>query len=241
MAEPVHPRDLRVSDEEREHVVGLLQRAIGRGMIDLDEFTERTDIAYSATTRGQLNVVLSDLPGLVHRDAPRPGSAGAASSSTPPPPTGDRIDIVSHYSSVSRHGQWVVPGHVVVSNKAGSVKLDFRHAQFTTDVVHIELNAQWGSVQVTLPEGAAADVNALTDVRFSSVDDRSGTSGADGHPRIVFSGRMKGSSLQIRGARHPFFGPNGPLGPYGPLGPNGPLGHRGRSRVNRRRGRWDYR
>ncbi|MQA63783.1 MAG: DUF1707 domain-containing protein, partial [Actinophytocola sp.] len=53
----VNPRDLRVSDEERDYVVGLLQRAIGRGMIDLDEFTERTDIAYAASTRGQLNVV----------------------------------------------------------------------------------------------------------------------------------------------------------------------------------------
>lgn len=66
------PRDLRVSDTEREHVVGLLQRAIGRGLIDLDEFTERTDIAYNAMTRGQLNVVLADLPGLVHSGAPRP-------------------------------------------------------------------------------------------------------------------------------------------------------------------------
>ncbi|MPY82642.1 MAG: DUF1707 domain-containing protein [Actinophytocola sp.] len=68
----VDPRDLRVSDTEREHVVNLLQRAIGRGLIDLDEFTERTDIAYNAMTRGQLNVVLADLPGLVHSGAPRP-------------------------------------------------------------------------------------------------------------------------------------------------------------------------
>lgn len=67
----VNPRDLRVSDDEREHVVSLLQRAIGRGLIDLDEFTERTDIAYNAMTRGQLNIVLADLPGLVHVDAPR--------------------------------------------------------------------------------------------------------------------------------------------------------------------------
>lgn len=67
----VGPRDLRVSDAEREHVVSLLQRAIGRGLIDLDEFTERTDLAYNATTRSQLNIVLADLPGLVHVDAPR--------------------------------------------------------------------------------------------------------------------------------------------------------------------------
>jgi hypothetical protein len=73
-------RNLRVSDSEREHVVGLLQRAIGRGMLDLDEFTERTDVALAARTRGELNAVLVDLPGLTHREA----AATMAASCTVP-------------------------------------------------------------------------------------------------------------------------------------------------------------
>lgn len=65
----VQPRDLRVSDAEREHVVGILETALGQGMLTLDEFTARTDTALAARTRGQLNIVLADLPGLHHRDA----------------------------------------------------------------------------------------------------------------------------------------------------------------------------
>lgn len=65
----VEPRMLRVSDAEREHIVGLLHKAVGRGLLDLNQFSERADIAYSATTRGELT--LADLPGLVHPDAPR--------------------------------------------------------------------------------------------------------------------------------------------------------------------------
>nr|BFE47292.1 hypothetical protein GCM10017745_07190 [Saccharothrix mutabilis subsp. capreolus] len=44
------PRQWRVSDAEREHVVGVLQKAIGRGLITLDEFTERADTALAAKT-----------------------------------------------------------------------------------------------------------------------------------------------------------------------------------------------
>lgn len=99
----VDARDFRVSDEEREHVVKLLQRAIGRGLIDLDEFTERTDIAYASATRGQLNVVLSDLPGLVHADAPRPGAD--PTTPTPHAPSGSPMQLVGHYSTVTRNGR----------------------------------------------------------------------------------------------------------------------------------------
>lgn len=66
-AEPaavVGDRDLRVSDSEREHVGRLLQRAVGLGMLSLGEFTERMDTALAAKTRGELNAVLVDLPGI---------------------------------------------------------------------------------------------------------------------------------------------------------------------------------
>ncbi|HYS41922.1 MAG TPA: DUF1707 domain-containing protein, partial [Pseudonocardiaceae bacterium] len=52
---------MRVSDAERQHVADLLQKAVGRGLITLDEFTERTDRALAARTRGELNGVLVDL------------------------------------------------------------------------------------------------------------------------------------------------------------------------------------
>ncbi|RSM67565.1 hypothetical protein DMH04_48610 [Kibdelosporangium aridum] len=67
---PVDPRALRVSDAEREHVAGLLNKALARGLIDLDGFAERLGAALAAKTRAELNTVVIDLPGLVVRNAP---------------------------------------------------------------------------------------------------------------------------------------------------------------------------
>ncbi|WP_338888387.1 DUF1707 domain-containing protein [Rhodococcus sovatensis] len=67
-------RDLRVSDAEKEHVGQLLQRAVGQGMLSLGEFTERMDTALAAKTRGELNSVLADLPGMQIAEQHRPPS-----------------------------------------------------------------------------------------------------------------------------------------------------------------------
>ena len=53
-----------MSDDERSHVLALLEKATGRGLIDLGEYTERSAKVIAARTRGDLNAVLLDLPGL---------------------------------------------------------------------------------------------------------------------------------------------------------------------------------
>lgn len=79
-SDTVGDRDLRVSDAEREHVGQLLQRAVGLGMLSLGEFTERMDTALASKTRGELNSVLIDLPGIrlvgQQPTAPSSGFAG---------------------------------------------------------------------------------------------------------------------------------------------------------------------
>jgi hypothetical protein len=55
-------RELRVSDAERAGVVRRLERALREGRISVDEFDERTRVAYSARTRGELDDLTDDLP-----------------------------------------------------------------------------------------------------------------------------------------------------------------------------------
>ncbi|GAA5157802.1 MULTISPECIES: DUF1707 SHOCT-like domain-containing protein [Amycolatopsis] len=191
------PRDLRVSDEEREHVVAILQKAIGRGLIDLDEFTERTDIALASRTRGELNAVLVDIPGTVNRDL------GA-----PPPKATDpsqRLELSAKYSSLVRNGRWIVPAEVVVHSKYGSTKLDFSDAQVTSPTVQIELDCKWGSVEVIVPEGMAVDLNSITELKYGSLDDKTGSNGLPGTPRLVFTGRVHGGSVVVRRPRRGLF------------------------------------
>ncbi|MFF5985820.1 DUF1707 SHOCT-like domain-containing protein [Prauserella flavalba] len=203
--EQARQRNLRVSDAEREHVVELLQRAIGRGMLDLDEFTERTDIALAARTRGELNAVLIDLPGLVHSDAVVPATSIAAPAFVPAA-DGERLELKAHGSSLVRRGRWRVPTEILVRNKYGETKLDFTEADITGPVVHVELDTKWSSVTVIIPEQGAVDLNGITEVKWSSIDDKTNSTGKAGVPRFVLTGRVYGGSLTTRYPRRGLFG-----------------------------------
>jgi hypothetical protein len=76
--------EMRVGDAEREAVAAELREHYASGRLTLDELNERVDKAFAATTRGDLNALMTDLP------SARPGwsSAGASgpsgSSALPP-------------------------------------------------------------------------------------------------------------------------------------------------------------
>jgi hypothetical protein len=70
---------MRVSDADREAVVGQLQQAAVEGRLSLDELGERVSEAYAAVTWAELVQVVDDLPGPVYEepgpveDLPNPG------------------------------------------------------------------------------------------------------------------------------------------------------------------------
>jgi hypothetical protein len=55
-------RDLRASDAERQTIVRRLERALHEGRLTIAEFDERTQAAYAAQTRGELEDLTEDLP-----------------------------------------------------------------------------------------------------------------------------------------------------------------------------------
>jgi hypothetical protein len=204
---PLTARDIRVSDDEREHVVGVLQKAIGLGMLNLDEFTERTDRALASRTRGELNAVLADLPGLTHPEAaPAPYAAQDTHSYTRSFAPGQRMELNTKYSSLHRSGPWEVPAALLVRNKYGSTKLDFTEARTSTPVVEIELDSKWGSVEIVIPHHAAVDYNSITEIKFGSLEDKTGSNGRAGTPRYILTGRVHGGALVIRNPRRGLFG-----------------------------------
>lgn len=54
--------EIRASDDDRQHVVELLQRHTELGRLSLDEFSDRIGDVYSARTLGELQAVTHDLP-----------------------------------------------------------------------------------------------------------------------------------------------------------------------------------
>nr|WP_067359630.1 DUF1707 domain-containing protein [Micromonospora rosaria] len=67
---------MRAADADREVVAGRLRVALDEGRLDLHEYDERLQRAYTAKTYGDLDAVVADLP------APATGGTGVA---VPPP------------------------------------------------------------------------------------------------------------------------------------------------------------
>jgi hypothetical protein len=180
----VDPRSFRVSDRERDHAVGRLKDAVSEGLIDIDEFGERTSHALVARTRGELDAVTSDLP------------AGPAARQG----TDDIVELKGSMSSVERKGDWQVPRKLVLRWRMGSVKLDFTEARIVHTVVEIELDVKGGSVEIRLPEGASASLDAV-EARLGSVEDHRRGAPAAGRPHFVLTGQIRRGSVEVRGPR----------------------------------------
>ncbi|MEU8380224.1 DUF1707 domain-containing protein [Streptosporangium sp. NPDC048865] len=70
-------RDVRASDDDREAATRRLRLAVEEGRLDLQEFDDRVGRALSATTHGELAVLLADLPAERRRSLP-PAGRGVA-------------------------------------------------------------------------------------------------------------------------------------------------------------------
>jgi hypothetical protein len=177
--------DIRASDAEREYVIDLLQRAVGQGMLDLDEFTTRADIALAARSRTELNRVLLDLPDLVPDQPLR---------------ADDVLVLRSTLSEVHRRGQWRVPGRLLIISRLGSVKLDFTEAEFTHSRVLVELAVTGGSVDLLVPPTATVLAGGVRTIGGQVVDRRP-PRGDGGGPTFVLTGKVRAGEVRIRRPR----------------------------------------
>jgi Domain of unknown function (DUF1707) len=69
--------EMRVGDAEREAAAAELREHYASGRLTLDELNERIDKAFAAKTRGDLNVLMTDLPSRRPEAAGAPGAIGA--------------------------------------------------------------------------------------------------------------------------------------------------------------------
>ncbi|WP_054815447.1 DUF1707 SHOCT-like domain-containing protein [Nocardia arizonensis] len=206
----VGDRELRVSDAEREHVGQLLQRAVGLGMLSLGEFTERMDTALAAKTRGELNSVLVDLPGvrmIGQQAAPRAPFVGAAPSFHHPRPMPPRPHpatpgnmIRSRMSGVNRRGPWQVPPRLLLNNWFSGVTLDFTEAIMSTQVVELHVDDYCSSLNLIVPAEATVDLDNV-DLVGSSVNNKVRSGPPLGKLHISVHGSVRFGSVT---AKHPF-------------------------------------
>jgi hypothetical protein len=129
--------DVRASDAEREAAVERLRVATTEGRLTLTELTERTEAAYTATTRGELVRITADLPAAAATAAPVPATPGA-----------DREWVIAIIGDTKRQGRWRVERPLAALAVMGDVVLDLRGAEVPQGQVAIDATAVMGDVKV---------------------------------------------------------------------------------------------
>lgn len=137
--------NVRISDADRDHVRQLLERAVGQGMLTLDEFSERIDAVLAARTRGELREVVVDLPST---DAMQPVAA-----------VGEQLR--GRMSSISRRGRWTVPARIDLNTRMCDTTFDFTAATLQSPTVVLDIDDYLSSTELILPDGATADLNGV--------------------------------------------------------------------------------
>ena len=142
---------VRASDAEREATVERLREATAEGRLTFGELTERTEAAYTATTRGELAAVTADLPAVSSWPAaPVRPAAGQ-----------DREWVVAVMGDSKRQGRWRVERPLAAFAFMGDVVLDLRGAEVPRGDVDIVATAIMGDVKVYVPDGVDVELSGV--------------------------------------------------------------------------------
>ena len=175
---------MRISDADRNGTLRRLHNAVALGLIDIDEFEERSALVSQARLRTDLDALVGDLPG--------PGAIVTSAA--------DRVELRGVLGSLKRQGEWIVPTRLALRRRMGSVDLDLTRARFAGPIVVIELDMKFGGVDIRLPDGASASIDDV-EVYVGSASDRRKDAPAEGTPHVVLTGKVVCGSVVIRGPR----------------------------------------
>lgn len=139
--------ELRASDADRERTVSALREHVAAGRLTLEEFSERTDRAYGATTLAELDDVGRDLPATVAQERPR---------------RRPKRFTAAVFGNAQRTGRWRLPRLSFAFVVFGDADLDLRQAELGDGVASITALLFFGNVDLYVPEGVEVDLGGLT-------------------------------------------------------------------------------
>ncbi len=178
---------MRVSDADRNGTLRRLHNAVALGLIDIEEFEERSARVSSARLHTDLDALVGDLPG--------PGAIVTTAT--------DRVELRGVLGSLKRQGEWTVPTRLALHRRMGSVDLDLTKARFAGSIVVVELDLKFGGLELRLPDGASASIDDV-EVVVGSAHDHRKDAPAEGTPHVILTGKVVCGSVDVRGPRKGF-------------------------------------
>jgi class 3 adenylate cyclase len=141
---------LRAADADREQAVAALREHTAAGRLTLEEFSERAERAYAATTLPDLEEVARDLPAM---------SAAPVPAERPRRRPKRFTGVV--FGNTQRTGRWRLARRGVVFVFFGDADLDLRQAELSGSVASITAFVLFGNIDVYVPEGIEVDLGGL--------------------------------------------------------------------------------
>lgn len=182
---------------DREHTVKLLIDQYAADNLTVDEFESRLDAAYVATSRAQLDALLSGLPALATSsdDEPSPPVARV--------PAGQVKDFgmqVAILGGSERKGAWTPPRKLYSLAMMGGAGLDFREARMPPGETVVTVLAMMGGVEIIVPPGLAVETHGIGILGGFEAVDQAGAYTDPDAPRLVIKGMalMGGVEVTVR-------------------------------------------
>jgi hypothetical protein len=136
----------RASDAERERVVAELREHHVTGRLTLDELAERTQAAYGARTRDELEPLTRDLPAQARRTPSR---------------RRPRRFLVALFGGGNLTGRWRLGGRLLAVTLFGGGDIDLRNAELPDEPGTITTITLFGGSDVYVPEDVDVDVSGF--------------------------------------------------------------------------------
>lgn len=155
--------DLQVSGARRQETIDALMEHFANDVIQMEEFEQRLDLANRATSEGELQRLIADLPAL------RPQAQTATSlpslrqtrALASPEQVRETGVIIGIMGGGERTGRWVPARQNYVMGMLGGAKIDMREALFGPGVTQVNVLAICGGVEIIVPPGMAVEVDGL--------------------------------------------------------------------------------
>lgn len=152
------PRPLRASDAEREQTVETLRRAMAEGRLNQAELEERLQSAYTVPTRGELEMLVSDVSAPGHWSPPVAQPQSGRGVVVREGPGGTRR-VLSIMSGHDQKGRWRIGKRCTVLNVMGGSDLDLCDVELSDQVTQLSVYSVMGGGEIRVPDGLQVEVS----------------------------------------------------------------------------------
>ena len=174
------PETLRASDADRQAAVERLEQALAEGRITAEEFRQRTEGAYAATTTAALRPLLADLP-----DQPVPTEV--VGRRAPANVVNVMGDVRLSASELPRR----------VGTVLGNIRIDLRELRSGDERLELDLWTVLGDIDVILPEGVDGELEGFAVLGNRRVE-LAPVPRTPGTPRVVVRAHVVLGDLRLR-------------------------------------------